>query len=322
MVYDGGPSVHEVAEQAARFYLHENALNTKAFPRSARSSPRSSVGRPGSCTATTVAGFLTSGGTESILCGVLAARERAAAERGITEPEMVVAESAHAAFHKAAHNFGLKLHKAPVKDDWTADVDAMAALCNENTVLVVGSAPQYPQGVQDDIPAIAALAASSIGANCHVDACMGGFVLPFAEMLGREVKPWDFRVDGVTTISADIHKLGYAPKGVSVILHRNKASRAYQTFVFDDWLGGFYASPNMQGTRSGLPMACAWAVMSHLGIDGYVDLTRQTLANADAFRAGVAAIDGIRVLGDGRFHLVAMASDPDVRAGDRHVRAR
>ena len=101
-------------------------------------------------------------------------------------------------------------------------------------------------------------------------------------MLGRDVKPWDFRVDGVTTISADIHKLGYAPKGVSVILHRDKRSRAYQTFVFDGWLGGFYASPNMQGTRSGLPMACAWAVMSHLGIDGYVELTRQVLEKLGA----------------------------------------
>jgi glutamate/tyrosine decarboxylase-like PLP-dependent enzyme len=117
-------------------------------------------------------------------------------------------------------------------------------------------------------------------------------------------------VPGVTTISADIHKLGYAPKGVSVILHRTKESRRYQTFVFDGWLGGFYASPNLQGTRSGLPMACAWAVMSHLGVEGYVDLTRQMLVNADAFRAGVAAIDGIQVLGDSRFHLVAMAADP------------
>ena len=310
MVYDGGPSVHEVAEQAARLYLHENALNTQAFP-SLRQIQSDVVGWTAGLLHgdDSVAGFLTSGGTESILCGVLAARERAAAERGITEPEMVVAESAHAAFHKAAHNFGITLHKAPVRADWTADVDAMADLCGPNTVLVVGSAPQYPQGVQDDIPAIAALA-MSVGANCHVDACMGGFVLPFAEMLGREVTPWDFRVDGVTTISADIHKLGYAPKGVSVILHRTKESRSYQTFVFDGWLGGFYASPNMQGTRSGLPMACAWAVMSHLGVEGYVDLTRQTLENADLFRAGVDVIDGIRVLGDGRFHLVAMAADP------------
>ncbi len=314
MVYDGGPSVHEVAEQAARLYLHENALNTLAFP-SLGEIQREVVGWTSSLLhgdqldEGQAAGFLTSGGTESILCGVLAARERAAAERGITEPEIVLAESAHAAFHKAAHNFGLAVRKAPVRDDWTADVDAMAALVGPNTALVVGSAPQYPQGVQDDIPASAALA-RSVGASCHVDACMGGFVLPFAEMLGREVLPWDFRVDGVTTISADIHKLGYAPKGVSVILHASKASRKYQTFVFDGWLGGFYASPNMQGTRSGLPMACAWAVMSHLGVEGYVDLTRETLANADRIRAGVAGIDGIRVLGDGRFHLVAMAADP------------
>ena len=313
MVYDGGPSVHQVAEEAARLYLHENALNTQAFP-SLGAIQREVVG----WTAELLhghelpdgpaVGFLTSGGTESILCAVLAARERAAAERGITEPEIVLAESAHAAFHKAAHNFGLTIRKVPVRDDWTADVDAMAELVGPNTALVVGSAPQYPQGVQDDIPAIAALA-QSVGANCHVDACMGGFVLPFAERLGRDVAPWDFRVDGVTTISADIHKLGYAPKGVSVILHRTKQSRKYQTFVFDGWLGGFYASPNMQGTRSGLPMACAWAVMQHLGIDGYVELTRQTLANADQIRAGIAEIDGIRVLGDGRFHLVALAPD-------------
>jgi len=315
MVYDGGPSVHEVAERAARLYLHENALNTQAFP-SLAEIQREVVGWTSSLLhgdeldEGRAAGFLTSGGTESILCAVLAARGRAAADRGIADPEIVLAESAHAAFHKAAHNFGLTVRAAPVRDDWTADVDAMAALVGPNTALVVGSAPQYPQGVQDDVPAIAALA-QSVGANCHVDACMGGFVLPFAEMLGREVRPWDFRVDGVTTISADIHKLGYAPKGVSVILHNTKASRAHQTFVFDDWLGGFYASPNMQGTRSGLPMACAWAVMSHLGVEGYVDLTRTVLDNADRMRAGIAAIDGIRVLGDGRFHLLAMAADPD-----------
>lgn len=229
--------------------------------------------------------------------------------RNITEPEMIVAESAHAAFHKAAHLFGITLHKVSVLDDWRADVDAMAALVNDRTVLLVGSAPQYPQGVIDDIPAIAALAAAA-DANCHVDACMGGFVLPFAEMLGRDVAPWDFRVDGVTSISADIHKLGYVPKGVSVILHRNKELRRYQTFVFDDWLGGFYASPNLQGTRSGLPMATAWAVMQHLGTDGYVELTRIALANADRMREGIASIDGIRVLGDGRYQLIAMTHDP------------
>ncbi len=310
MVYDGGPSVHEVAERAAALYLHENALNTKAFP---------SLGEIQSETVRwtadllhgdgDVAGFLTSGGTESILCGVLAARERGRKERGIEHGEIVLAESAHAAFHKAAHLFGLTVRKVPVKDDWTADVDAMAEAVGPDTVLVVGSAPQYPQGVVDPIPAIAELAAT-VGANCHVDACMGGFVLPFAERLGRAVPPWDFRVEGVHSISADIHKLGYAPKGVSVILHRNKDLRRYQTFVFDGWLGGFYASPNLQGTRSGLPMAAAWAVIQHLGMEGYLELTRVVLENADRMRAGIAAIDGVRVLGNGGFHLVAMAADP------------
>ncbi len=311
MVYDGGPEVREVAEQAASLYLHENALNTKAFP-SLGAIQSEVVGWTASLLRgpDTTSGFLTSGGTESILCAVKAARERGRIERGVTEPEMIVATSGHAAFHKAAHLFGLTIHSVPVLDDWTADVDAMAALVNENTVLVVGSAPQYPQGVIDDIPSLAA-AAASVDANCHVDACMGGFMLPFAERLGRTVAPWDFQVEGVTTISADIHKLGYAPKGVSVILHRTKELRRYQTFLFDDWLGGFYASPNLQGTRSGVPMAAAWAVMSHLGIDGYVDLAKATLDNADQMRAGIAEVEGLTVLGDGQFHLVAFAADPD-----------
>jgi glutamate/tyrosine decarboxylase-like PLP-dependent enzyme len=310
MIYDGGPAVHEVAERAARLYLHENALNTKAFP-SLGAIQSEVVGWTADLLhgSESTAGFLTSGGTESILCAVLAARERAADERGVVAPEMVVGESAHAAFHKAAHLFGIQLHKTPVRPDWTVDVDAMAERVNENTVLVVGSAPQYPQGVVDAIPEIAALA-DRVGANCHVDACMGGFVLPFAEMIGRPVPPWDFRVEGVHSISADIHKLGYAPKGVSVILHRTKALRRYQTFVFDAWLGGFYASPNLQGSRSGLPMATAWAVMQHLGIDGYCALTRQTLDNADRMRAGITGIEGVRVLGDSPYHLIAMTDDP------------
>jgi len=311
MVYDGGASVHEVAEAVAVEFLHDNALNTRAFP---------SLGEIQSeivsATASLfhgddeVAGFLTSGGTESILCAVKAARERGKAERGVTGPEIVLAESAHAAFHKGAHYFGLKVNKVAVRDDWRADVDAMAARVNDNTVLVVGSAPQYPQGVIDPIPELAEVAAS-VGASMHVDACMGGFVLPFMEMNGHDLPPWDFRVEGVTTISADIHKLGYAPKGASVILHRNKDLRRYQTFVFDDWLGGFYASPAIQGTRPAMPYATAWAVMHHLGIDGYKRLTAIAIETQRKMVAGVRAIDGLRVLGEPEAHLVAMASaDP------------
>jgi glutamate/tyrosine decarboxylase-like PLP-dependent enzyme len=289
-------------------FLHENALNVAAFPSLAEI--QSEV--VGACAALFhapdgAAGFMTSGGTESILSAVKAARERGRAERNITVPEMVVTESAHAAFHKAAHYFGVTLHKVAVRDDYRADVDAMAAHVNDNTVMVVGSAPQYPQGVIDPIPEIAEVAAS-VGASMHVDACMGGFVLPFMEMNGDPVPPWDFRIADVTTISADIHKLGYAPKGASVLLHRTKELRRYQTFVFDDWLGGFYASPGIQGSRPGLPMATAWATMHFLGIDGYRQLTRTTIDAARRIVAGVRSVDGLGVLGEPEAQLFALTS--------------
>jgi sphinganine-1-phosphate aldolase len=310
LVYDGGHDVHEVAEAVAVEFLHENALNTHAFP--SLGQIQSEV--VGACAdlfhGATASGFMTSGGTESILMAVKAAKERGKAERGITAPEMVVPESAHAAFHKAAHDFGITVHKVAVRDDWRADVDAMAAEVNERTVLVVGSAPQYPQGVIDPIPELAALAAS-VGASMHTDACMGGFVLPFMERLGHDVPPWDFRVDGVTTISADVHKLGYAPKGASVIIHRDKELRRYQTFVFDDWLGGFYASPNMQGSRSAMPMATAWAVMHRLGLEGYDRLTQLTIETRQKMVDGIRAIPGLRVLGEPEAQIVAMASDDE-----------
>jgi glutamate/tyrosine decarboxylase-like PLP-dependent enzyme len=220
---------------------------------------------------------------------------------------MVVPTSAHAAFHKGAHYFGLNVHSVPVGPDWRADVEAMAAAVNDNTALVVGSAPQYPQGVIDPIPALAGLAAD-VGASFHTDACMGGFVLPFMEMLGEPVAPWDFRVPGVTTISADVHKLGYAPKGASVIIHRSRELRRHQIFDFDGWLGGRYASPAMQGTRPGLPMATAWAVIHHLGVDGYTRLTRLVLDTTRRMIAGVRAIPGLGVLGEPEAHLLAIAA--------------
>ena len=152
--------------------------------------------------------------------------------------------------------------------------------------------------------------AMSVGASFHTDACMGGFVLPFMERLGHDVLPWDFRVPGVTTISADIHKLGYAPKGASVILHRDKELRKHQTFVFDDWLGGFYASSGMQGTRSALPMATAWATLHALGMEGYLRLTKLTVDTRARMVDGIRAIDGLAVLGEPEAQLVAMATAP------------
>jgi glutamate/tyrosine decarboxylase-like PLP-dependent enzyme len=222
---------------------------------------------------------------------------------------MVLPESAHAAFHKAAHYFGLTVRKVPVRADFRADVDAMAAEVNDRTVLVVGSAPQYPQGVIDPIPELAALAAD-VGASFHTDACMGGLVLPFMEELGHDIPPWDFRVPGVTTISADLHKLGYAPKGASVVLHRTKELRRYQTFVTEDWLGGLYGSPAMQGTRQGMPMACAWAVLHHLGQEGYLRLTETAIATARRMIEGTRSIPGLAVLGEPDAQCLATAIAP------------
>ena len=230
----------------------------------------------------------------------------------MVDPEIVLAESAHAAFHKGAHLFGLRTQVVPVTDAWTVDLDAMADAIGPKTALVVASAPQYPQGVVDPVAEIAELAAS-VGASCHVDACMGGFVLPFAAIEDPDAwgsPPWDLAVEGVTTISADLHKLGYAPKGASVILHRSRQLRRYQTFDFDGWLGGRYVTPNLQGTRSGLPMAAAWAVVRHLGMDGYRRLVRSAIEAADRIRVGVRAVDGLTVPGDPRHHLLSITSDP------------
>jgi sphinganine-1-phosphate aldolase len=216
---------------------------------------------------------MTSGGTESILLAVKGARERGRREKGITNPNVVLPTSAHAAFEKACYYFGLETRRIAVDTEWRADVTAMSAAIDSNTVLLVGSAPQYPQGVIDPISEIASLGLS-MDINVHVDACMGGVTLPFLERLGLPITPWDFRVDGVTSISVDLHKYGYTAKGASVILHRNKKLRSYQTFVTENWLGGFYGSSGVLGTKSGGPMAAAWAVMNYLGDDGYLRLTK------------------------------------------------
>ena len=173
----------------------------------------------------------------------------------------------------------------------------MADACTDNTIMVVGSAPTYPQGVVDPIADIAALALER-GILCHVDACMGGFLLPFLAQLGRFDEPFDFRVPGVTSISADVHKYGYASKGVSVILYRTHELARKQVFVTIDWLGGFYASTAMAGTRPAGPIAAAWAAIMHIGIDGYLELTRTAHDAATTLRAGIESIAGLEVRGD------------------------
>jgi glutamate/tyrosine decarboxylase-like PLP-dependent enzyme len=289
LAYYAGPDIAALGDEAYRRFSSDNALNTDAFPslRRIQSDVVEMVaelvdGGP------EAAGFMTTGGTESLLMAVKAARERGRAERGVTRPNVVLPTTAHAAFEKGCHYFGLESRRTAVRGDWRADVDAMADAVDDDTVLVVGSAPQYPQGVIDPIPEIAALAAGR-RINCHVDACMGGMVLPYLARLGEPIPPWTFAVPGVTSISVDLHKFGYTSKGASVIVHRSRELRSHQTFVTSNWLGGTYGSSGVLGTKGGGAMAAAWAVMSHLGDDGYLRLVdrarRATLELAAAIEA-------------------------------------
>jgi glutamate/tyrosine decarboxylase-like PLP-dependent enzyme len=295
LVYYGGADVLAVAEEAYRKYATENALNTDAFPglRTIQSEVVSIVG--GWLNAGEEgAGFMTSGGTESILMAVKAARERGRKERAISTPNVVLPTSAHAAFEKGCYYFGVESRRVAVGTDWRADVSAMEAAVDDNTVLLVGSAPQYPQGVIDPIPEIAALGAVR-EINCHVDACMGGVTLTYMAALGEAVPPWNFSVPGVTSISVDLHKYGYTAKGASVIMHRNKKLRGYQTFVTDNWLGGIYGSSGVLGTKGGGSMAAAWAVMHHLGNDGYKRVTAAARAACLELAAAVGAMPELTI---------------------------
>jgi glutamate/tyrosine decarboxylase-like PLP-dependent enzyme len=252
-------------------------------------------------------GSMTSGGTESILMSMLVNRERARA-RGVERPQILAPASAHPAYNKAAHYFDMEVVRFGLDEAFRADVRAAEALIGPSTAVVVASAFNYPYGIMDPVADLAALAAGH-GAGCHVDACIGGFVLPFLERLGHDVPPWDFRVPGVTEISADIHKYGYCPKGASTVLHRDADWFGHQVFLFDDWGAGLYGSPGVAGARPAGPIATAWAALNYLGEAGYVGIMRDLMATTAKVRAGIDAIDGIEIVGDPLGPVLAMQSE-------------
>jgi glutamate/tyrosine decarboxylase-like PLP-dependent enzyme len=258
-----------------------------------------------------VAGVVSSGGTESIMLAMKTYRDWARAERGITKPQVIAPTSAHVAFDKAAQSFGIELERIPVAADYRADVAATRRAIGRNTICLVGSAPGFPHGVIDPITELSELArAHKIG--FHTDACLGGFVLPFARELGAAVPPFDFALPGVTSISADTHKYGYAAKGTSVVLYRSAALRRYQFFTATDWPGGMYLSPTFAGSRPGALSAACWAALVSIGRDGYLDATRRILATAKTIREGIAAIDGLQVLGDPLWVIAFAGVDLDI----------
>lgn len=290
LVYHAGEAHEALIKQAHAEYGSANLLNPMAF-KSLKQLEKELVEMAGGLMhGTGVVGTVTSGGTESILCAVAAYRDRARRWR----PELIVPRTIHPAFDKAAHYFGVRLVKVDVGDDLRAQPRAMAKKIGRRTIGLVASAPQYPHGVVDPIAELGAIAQQH-GLPLHVDACVGGFVLPWLEKLGHRVPVWDFRVPGVTSISADLHKFGYGGKGASLLLWRSLADLEKQIFVATDFPGGIYASPTMLGTRPGGPIAAAWAALQAQGEEGYLALTREAAAAADRLRTGIRAL-GLRVL--------------------------
>ena len=253
-----------------------------------------------------VVGTVTSGGTESIMLAVRTYRDWARSRRGITQPELVIPVSAHAAFEKAAHSFGVELRRVPLDANYRVDVEAMAAAVNRNTIALVGSAPSFPHGAIDPIPELASLAQAR-GVPLHVDACLGGFVLPWAERLGYTVPQFDFRLEGVTSMSADTHKYGYAAKGTSVVLYRGEELRRCQYYTAADWPGGLYFSPTFAGSRPGGLSAACWAALVSTGEEGYLRAVARILATAQLLRRWIEQIPDLQVLGDPLF-VIAFGS--------------
>jgi len=269
-----------------------------------------------------VVGSVTSGGTESCLLAVKTARDLWLAARGLepgqARPRLVAPVTAHAAFQKAAHYFGLEPDLVPVDADGRATAEGIAARLGEDVALVVVSAPSYPFAALDPVGEVAASAAEH-GIPVHVDACIGGLALPFwATADGRDLPAWDFRVPGVTSLSADLHKFGYAPKGVSVLLQRGRDRHRAQSFATTRWPGYPVVNPTMLGSRSAGPLAAAWAIVQALGAEGFAELTVSCRRATEALRAAIDGIEGLRVLGDPVGPLLAVAADESVPV-DRRV---
>jgi glutamate/tyrosine decarboxylase-like PLP-dependent enzyme len=312
-IYDAGIDVHEVAHKAYTMYLTENALDPLSFPSLLRL--ENEVVRMTAnlldCDSDVVGNF-TSGGTESLILAVKTARDYSRAVKPhIKEPEMVLPITAHSSLFKACHYLGITPVVTRVNGDtFQADVADMRAAISENTILLVGSAPGYAHGVVDPIPEIASLAAER-DLLCHVDACVGGIHLSYMQKLGFDVPEFNLNVPGVTSLSVDLHKYGYAPKGASIILHKNKALRKYQIWGCSRWTGYPVINAAITSAKSGGPMAAAWAVLNYLGEDGYKKIVKEVMAATKLMIEGVNSIDGLRVLGKPDMCMFALASTTD-----------
>lgn len=314
-VYEAEAATYQLTKDAYSMYLSENGLDPTAFPSLLKlendliSMAANLLGGDEE----TVGNF-TSGGTESIILAVKTARDYCREKRPeIKEPSIIVGETAHAAFHKAGHYLGVKVVMLPVnKSSFKLELDTVAKAIDQNTIMLVGSAPSYAHGVIDPIEGLAALAQKH-NLFCHVDACVGGMYLPFARKAGYAIPPFDFSVDGVTSMSCDFHKYGYAAKGASCVLQKNRDLRRYQIFACSSWSGYTIINPTVLSSKTGGPLAGAWATLNHIGEDGYIEIVDATQKATQLCLEGIKSIPELKVMTEPIMNLVAIASiDPDV----------
>ncbi len=299
LVFYPGPEATEVIKHAYTRYFNENGLNPAAFKSLNRMENEvvqitaALLNGPEG-----VAGSMTSGGTESIICAVKAAKKHAQTKNPAnTKPNIVAPETIHPAFFKAADYLEIEMRLAKGKsENLLPDVADMRALIDSNTILIAGSAPAYPHGAIDPLKEISDLAVEK-GLWMHVDACVGGYLIPFLEQLNEPVPVFDFRLPGVHSISLDLHKYGYSAKGASVVMYRNAELRKNQYYAYTAWPGGFYVSPSVTGTRPGGAVAAAWSILNYLGKEGYQKFARQTLDAARKIQSAVNSIEGLKVVG-------------------------
>jgi glutamate/tyrosine decarboxylase-like PLP-dependent enzyme len=302
-VFNAGEEARAVGRDAYTMFMAENGLAPKAFP-SLDAMEREVVGFAlGLFGAPDGAGCMTGGGSESIFMAMKAARDKARSD-GRPGTKVVAPQTAHPSFNKAAHTLGLEVVRTPVGQDYRADPRAMAAAIDEQTIMLIGSAPCFPYGLVDSIEDIDALAAKH-GLWLHVDACVGGYFIPFAEAAGVDVGKWNFKLPNVSSISADLHKYGYTPKGASTVLYRSDALYQHQIYTYDVWPCGSMTTPTLAGTRPGGSIAAAWAVLRHFGRSGYTAKARDVLHTREAIEAGAAKL-GFETVGDPKLGLVAL----------------
>jgi sphinganine-1-phosphate aldolase len=316
-MYCGDHEHYNFQNEAFGLFAHVNALQRDICPSSTRFEGEIiamalDLMHAEAVTGTTPGGLVTTGGTGSILHAVLSYREHAAQTRGVSRPNLIKPETAHPAFDKACHLFGVELRRAPVEGDTTlADLAWISEHIDDQTVAIVGSACNYGYGTIDPIAELGRLALDR-NVGLHVDACLGGWILPFGQELGYDIGLFDFRVPGVTSISADTHKYGYALKGTSTLLFADRALRNSQYFFLTDWTGGKYCSPGMEGSRSAGLLAAAWASMVQLGREGYLRYAEEIFRTADKMKEAVRSHPQLEFLGEPTFLFSFRSSEFDI----------